>query len=46
MEIAFGVERVGLDDVGAGFQVPPMDASNNVRLCQVEKIVISFNSEG
>ena len=37
-----GVERVGFDDVGAGFQVRSVDAENDVGAGEYEMIVTAF----
>jgi len=37
-----GVEGVGLDQVGPGFQVGRMDAANDLRLCQGQQVVVAL----
>ena len=37
-----GVERIGLDDIRAGFQIGLMDGTDDLRLGERQKIVIAF----
>ena len=37
-----GIERIGFDDVGPGFQVLPMNCLDNLRLGQAKQVVTSL----
>ena len=35
-------ERVGLDDIGSGLEITPMDIEQHIRTCEVQHVVVAF----